>query len=94
MCTHLFVLGITQVVIGVISLGLGIGALAAAKDNWVSYISCGIWAGIWIIVTGILGICASIYSNNNCLVGTTLAFNIIATVVAGIDCILFLVGVM
>ena len=81
-------------IIGVISLLLGIATIAAVDRYWLSYVSGGIWGGIWIIVTGILGICASIYSNNNCLVGTTLAFNIIATVVACIDGILFLVGVM
>lgn len=86
-------LSITQLVIGVVTLGLGIGFILSIEGYyWVSYSSGGVWGGVCIIVTGIFGICASFNPNNRCLIGTTLAFNIIATILSFIDGIILMVG--
>lgn len=75
-------LGITQIIIGIVSVGCGIGAAAGLHKNWVNGGGYAIWGGIWIIITGILGVSSASNPNNRCLVGTSMAFNIVSTVIS------------
>ena len=80
-------------VIGALTLILGISATTAISKYWVNASGGGIWGGIWILITGILGIVSASQPTNGCLNGTHMAFNIIASIVAFIDGIMFSVGV-
>ncbi|XP_057310398.1 paramyosin-like isoform X2 [Hydractinia symbiolongicarpus] len=50
-------LGISQITIGVMLLTIGVGALIVLRDY---YLLCGgMWAGVWILVTGVVGVISS-----------------------------------
>ena len=59
-----------------------------------SFGSCATGAGIGIVITGILGIFASKSPYNRCLLGTALAFNILAVIGSGVDTIIFILDIM
>lgn len=82
-------LGITQIVIGALTFILGIVVVAVMKHYWVNNSGTAIVAGIWIVVTGVLGVFSSQQKDNSCLNGTHMAFNIIATVGVFIDGCIF-----
>ncbi|XP_057299753.1 membrane-spanning 4-domains subfamily A member 8-like [Hydractinia symbiolongicarpus] len=75
-------LGITQIIIGIVSVGCGIVAAVGLHSNWVNSVGYAIWAGIWIIITGILGVSSASNPNNRCLVGTSMAFNFVSTLIS------------
>ena len=79
-------ISIAQFIIGSLSLILGIViVILGVRPS----IGLGIWGGIWIVVTGIIGIVLSSNSNNGCcFTGTYLAFSIVSTIVASINIIL------
>ncbi|XP_057291365.1 membrane-spanning 4-domains subfamily A member 8-like [Hydractinia symbiolongicarpus] len=86
-------LGITQIVIGFLTIALGIGATAGfKKDYWLTDSGAGIWGGLWISVTGIIGVYSASNPASAGLNGTHMAFCIISTVVAFVDGIIFAVG--
>ena len=77
-------LAIVQLIIGILSFILGIIDLTAGISD--ISVCQGIWGGIWIGVTGIIGIISSRNSNNRCnLAGTYMGFSIVSTVVASIN---------
>jgi len=78
-------LGITQIVIGAVTFLLGIGVVAALSHFWVNNSGTAIVAGIWLIVTGIIGVSSAKHPNNGCLNGTNMGFNIIACIGAFLD---------
>ncbi|XP_057299750.1 membrane-spanning 4-domains subfamily A member 8-like [Hydractinia symbiolongicarpus] len=82
-------LGITQIVIGTISVGCGIGAAAGLHRNWANSSGYAIWGGIWIIITGILATSSASYPNNRCLLGTSMAFNIVSTLASFFDGVIY-----
>ncbi|XP_002161904.3 uncharacterized protein LOC100211951 isoform X1 [Hydra vulgaris] len=85
------VLGIIQVIISILSVALGISEVATANTNeWSGNSGAGIWGGIWIGITGILGILLASSKNNNCLNGTHLSFCIITMVVTWINGIIYI----
>ena len=59
------------------------------KYYWVNNSGTAIIAGIWIIVTGVIGVCSSQQKQNSCLNGTHMAFNIITTIGTFIDGCIF-----
>lgn len=83
------ILGITQIVIGTISVGCGIAAAVGLHSNWANGLGYAIWGGIWIIITGILATSSASYPNNRCLLGTSMAFNILSTFVAFFDGVIY-----
>ena len=84
-----YVLAITQVVIGTLTFLLGIVVVATMRYYWANNSGTAIVAGIWIIVTGTLGICSCQQNQNSCLNGTHMAFCIIATIGSFIDGCIF-----
>ena len=90
---HCFIsLGITQIVIGSLTLLVGIIAAAIMNHFWVNRSGAGIWGGLWILVTGVLGVFSASHPSNGCLNGVHMAFNIITTCLSFIDGIMFVVG--
>ena len=71
-------LALTQLIIGISSFILGI-VIAILSMDYSNY--QGIWGGVWIFVTGIIGIASSRNSNSRCVTGTYMAFSIVSTVV-------------
>jgi hypothetical protein len=41
------ILGLAQIVIGILMFVFGIASIAAVH-HWSSYVACGIWVGIWV----------------------------------------------
>ena len=72
---------------------MGIIAIAITETYWVRNNGAGIWAGGWILLTGILGVSAAKNPRNNSLIGVHLAFNIIATIIAFLDGIFFAIAI-
>ncbi|XP_078608323.1 uncharacterized protein LOC144880164 [Branchiostoma floridae x Branchiostoma japonicum] len=56
--TSMFGLGVTLVVLGALSTVLGIAAAAAFPLDYYSRISGPIWAGVFVVITGVMGIMA------------------------------------
>ncbi|XP_002734635.1 uncharacterized protein LOC100373810 [Saccoglossus kowalevskii] len=73
--------GISQIVLGSLAIIFCIVTLSV-DCHPVSYVSTGIWTGIFVIVTGILG-CVSGYKKNNCTIIANMVLSIIAAVMAG-----------
>jgi len=79
-------LATTQIVIGMLSILLGIIGRATFYGNtWVALIGTGIWSGIWFVMTGIIGIrSARNYMDLNGNFTKYMVFNIISTIVSGL----------
>lgn len=93
MSSGLIISGIAQICIGSLTLLLGIIAIAALSyDYWLQRSGGGIWGGLWILVTGIIGLVSSYKTDVGSLNGLNMAFNIIATIVAFLDGIFFAIG--
>ena len=86
--------GFGQIFIGVFCILLGIVCLIATKPYWVRDTGAGIWTGVWILITGALGVGAAVDPTKNGVVGANLAFNIISAVLAILDGIFFAFGVL
>lgn len=73
-------LGTISTVIAVLLLALGIAqAVLAAVEPMFSAAS-GIWCGLFILVAGVLGLNSAKRPQNGCLIGCTMAFNIVVMV--------------
>ena len=91
----LCLLGGTQFLIGVLTIIIGIVCLFILRENfWVINTGCTLWTGAWIVATGILCMCAGRYHHVHSLVGVTLSFNILATIVTFLDGIFFVMALM
>ncbi|XP_048590603.1 uncharacterized protein LOC5514757 [Nematostella vectensis] len=79
-------LGISQMVIGALMVVFGIASVAAVHMHWTSIVGFGIWIGVWVIVTGVLGFIGARDNStpNNCLIGTMLGFAVTSCVLSGI----------
>ena len=88
-CCVLIYLGLAQILIGKISII--VGAVGLGQLSTRSYVStgAGVWTGVWIFVTGIMGVCAGMNTHNRCLLGVHLAFSIVANIISGLDAIFF-----
>lgn len=87
-------LGITQIVIGALNIILGIAVIPALSAGyWVNSSGSGIWFGIWILITGIIGVLSSKSPQNRGLNGTNMGFSIVCTVVSFFVGIFFAVAV-
>ena len=78
-------LAIAQLIIGILSFIAGVITISLATEGVT--IGEGIWGGIWIGITGVLGLVSSLTNCNNgcCLAGTYMAFSIVSTVAAFIN---------
>ncbi|XP_018668375.2 membrane-spanning 4-domains subfamily A member 8 [Ciona intestinalis] len=79
------VLGIMQMIIGVLCIGLAIVSFIISKGYYPSSIrvsGAGIWCGIFFLITGILGFLASKSKNSRCLVIATMVLSIMSSVMA------------
>ena len=73
-------------VFGSLAICFGIASTAAFdKKYWITESGAGIWGGVLILVTGIIGFCSGCYPNHGNLNATHMAFNIISTIVAFTD---------
>lgn len=83
--SSLRVLAITQMVIGALVIIFGILCIITVR-HWTSYVGFGIWTGIWVVITGILGFLGAKHDNspNKCLIGCFMGFSITACVISGI----------
>ena len=80
---------------GAVTLIFGIIPIAAISNYWVNQTSCGIWFGVWIIVTGIIGVCSvQIHKHKEVLNAINLSFNIVCAVISFIAAGLFIVGIV
>jgi len=75
-------LGITQIVIGALNIILGIATAAGMSVYWVNSSGSGIWFGVWILITGIIGVLSAKQPQNRGLNGTNMGFSIVCTVVS------------
>lgn len=75
-------LGITQIVFGILTIIFGIVATAGVSEFWVNQSGSGIWFGIWITFTGVIGVLSARQPTNVGLNGTNMGFNICCTVVS------------
>ncbi|XP_048590600.1 membrane-spanning 4-domains subfamily A member 8 isoform X2 [Nematostella vectensis] len=87
-------LGIAQIVIGSLMAIFGISSVATVS-NWTSIAGFGIWIGIWVVITGVLGYIGAKDNNtpNNCLIGTMIGFAVTACVLSGIMIICYSIAV-
>ena len=85
------VVAIIQLIIGILLFLVGV--VTAVLGIWVVSIGQGIWGGIWMGVTGIIGIASLISNNGRCLAGTYQAFSIVSAVIASISIILLSIGI-
>lgn len=87
------VLGFTHIVIGSLMMVFGIVCIAIVR-HWTSSVGFGIWVGIWVIITGVLGYLGARDNNNpnKCLIGCFLGFSVTASVIAGIMFICYCVA--
>jgi len=87
-------MAITQLVIGALTVVLGIAAVAAIPNySWMRDSGSGIWGGIWITVTGIIGVVSAWNWKNRCLDGVYLAFSIISTITCFVTGIIYIIAV-
>ncbi|KAM7431338.1 hypothetical protein ABFA07_018079 [Porites harrisoni] len=86
-------LAITQLVFGSLMIVFGIASIIAVH-HWSSYAGFGIWVGIWVLISGILGyVGAKDNANpNKCLIGCFMGFSITACVITGIMFICYCVA--
>ncbi|XP_048590607.1 uncharacterized protein LOC116619501 [Nematostella vectensis] len=75
-------LGIFQMVIGALMVVFGIASVAVVHRQWTSAVGFGIWIGVWVIITGVLGYFGARDNNtpNNCMLGTMLGFAVTSCV--------------
>lgn len=86
-------LAVTQLVIGILTVIFGIAVVSRLYEEvWTTNTGAGVWAGIWIIITGIIGLCSVKDYNNRCLNGLYLAFSIVSTCVAFLAGLFFIIG--
>ena len=73
---------IAQYVIGILSFTFGIFSVVLTADGGslmsVGNAAPGVWIGVWIITTGVLGSLVAMMRHNDCLFGIYLVFNVIA----------------
>ncbi|MEO0685361.1 MAG: CD20-like domain-containing protein [Cyanobacteria bacterium J06649_11] len=87
--------GITQIVFGILALLFGIGTVAGFNNYyWVNRSGSGIWFGIWIIITGIIGVLSAKKPAEISLNGCNMGFNIVCTCVSFFVGIFFLVALV
>jgi len=87
-------MAITQLVIGALTVILGIATAAAIGHySWMGDSGSGIWGGIVITVTGVIGVISAWKWENRCLEGVYLVFSIISTVISGITGIIYIIAV-
>lgn len=88
-------LAITQLIIGILTLIFGIAAIARLYSNsWTTNTGAGIWAGGWIMITGIIGVCSARNWRNSSLNGVYMAFSIISTCASALSGLFFIVAVV
>uniref|UniRef100_A0A7M5U6S8 Uncharacterized protein n=2 Tax=Clytia hemisphaerica TaxID=252671 RepID=A0A7M5U6S8_9CNID len=76
-------LGITQIVIGLLTAVLAIVAKAVFHHNYSVNENCsGIWFGIWILITGIVGVMSAKKPKQTSINGVNMGFNIVCCVVS------------
>jgi len=68
-------------VFGALSLIFGIASVAAFQYSyWINASGSGIWFGLWILITGIIGFFSTKNPAQNGLNCTNMAFNIVCTI--------------
>ncbi|XP_078481984.1 membrane-spanning 4-domains subfamily A member 4A-like [Ciona intestinalis] len=79
-----FGLGITQLVMGILSLGIAITALCMGSNYYSNYYfdtGAGIWCGVFFLICGILG-CISGQKPGKCIIVASMVMTIISAVIA------------
>ncbi|XP_078383169.1 uncharacterized protein LOC144665745 isoform X2 [Oculina patagonica] len=78
-------LAVAQMVFGALMIVFGVASVFAV-GHWSSYVGFGIWVGIWVLISGILGYIGAKdnFTPNKCLIGCFMGFSITACVIAGV----------
>ncbi|XP_010843015.1 PREDICTED: membrane-spanning 4-domains subfamily A member 8 [Bison bison bison] len=87
-------LGATQILIGLIHLGLGsvMGTVLVGNYTAVSfYGGFPFWGGIWFIISGSLSVLAEKHSRSSCLLNSSVGFNIVSAIFSMVGITLFIV---
>ncbi|CAH3022931.1 unnamed protein product [Porites evermanni] len=79
-------LAITQVIFGSSMIVAGITSILGAIDHWSTKAGFGMWVGIWVLISGLLGCIGAkdVTNPNKCMIGCFMGFSITACVIAGI----------
>ena len=73
---------------------LGIASTATSPKYWAGQSGSGIWFGLWILITGIIGFLSARKPFNTSLNGTNMAFNIVSTVVSMVIAIFYSIAIV
>ncbi|XP_057299802.1 membrane-spanning 4-domains subfamily A member 8-like [Hydractinia symbiolongicarpus] len=78
------IFGIVLIIAGVLTLGFSasIYGVLRIKDTPINQNGTSVLASLWIIATGIMGVCIHCKSNSRCLIGTFNAFVIAASILS------------
>lgn len=85
-------LAITQILVGILSVLLGVLALILGVSYNNQY--QGLWAGVWVFVTGIIGLTSSKNPNSCCMTGVYMSFSIVSTILSFFSGIVFVTGIL
>ncbi|CAK8693105.1 unnamed protein product [Clavelina lepadiformis] len=81
----IFILGITETVLGVLIAILGAVVMVLFSSRATINVGEGLWCGIWVIIAGVLGIFAGRNNTTLSLINAHLGLSITATVFSGIQ---------
>jgi len=73
-------MAITQLVLGSLTVLLGIVTAAISPLQWIGAAACGIGGGAWVLVTGIIGVLSAKNWQNRCMSGAYLALSILCAI--------------
>ncbi|KAM7431341.1 hypothetical protein ABFA07_018081 [Porites harrisoni] len=79
-------LAFTQMIFGSSMIVAGITSILGAIDHWSTKAGFGIWVGIWVLISGLLGCIGAkdVRDPNKCMIGCFMGFSVTACIIAGI----------
>jgi len=85
-------LGITQLLFGVLTFGVGIASAMNNSYIWTTYIGSTFWGGMLMMATGTIGVLSAKHQTSNKLNGVNLALSIMSALAGLVNCGLFASG--
>ncbi|KAM4845971.1 membrane-spanning 4-domains subfamily A member 8-like [Thomomys bottae] len=87
------VLGVMQILIGLIHIGLGSIMATVLLGNYIAISFYGgfpFWGGIWFIISGSISMAAKTPRNSSCLLSASVGLNIFSAICSAVGIILFI----